>query len=124
MNKKFFLTLLSSPVLFASVASIMITTPAQANPAIHQNSLDCTRSPQAKQHMFVCERRNTKINASEQKIATAYPQPELIQQAPNQMSELAFTDEESDTAIQLFGCDCPACLNSLRQLRGMSQMAG
>ncbi len=31
---------------------------------------------------------------------------------------LEFTEEESNSAIALFGCDCPAHLNKLRQLRG------
>lgn len=35
---------------------------------------------------------------------------------------LNFTDEESDRAIQLFGCDCPLCINSLRQLRGTGNL--
>ncbi|MFQ3614907.1 MAG: hypothetical protein SNJ68_14530 [Cyanobacteriota bacterium] len=32
---------------------------------------------------------------------------------------LEFTLEESNTAIALFGCDCPAHLNQLRQMRGL-----
>ncbi|AUB37281.1 hypothetical protein COO91_03219 [Nostoc flagelliforme CCNUN1] len=35
---------------------------------------------------------------------------------------LNFTEEESDAAIQTFGCDCPYCLNSLRQLRGTGNL--
>ncbi|GAA6620383.1 hypothetical protein NUACC26_061990 [Scytonema sp. NUACC26] len=35
---------------------------------------------------------------------------------------LNFTEEESNAAIQLFGCDCPYCLNSLRQLRGSGNL--
>jgi hypothetical protein len=123
MNKKFFLTLLSSPALFASMASMMMTTPAQANQVIHQGSLDCIRSPHNKEHTFVCERHNKTSATRGQQVTTSQKQPELVAQAPNQITELTFTDEESDTAIQLFGCDCPACLNSLRQLRSMTQMA-
>ncbi|MBW4601224.1 MAG: hypothetical protein KME29_17030 [Calothrix sp. FI2-JRJ7] len=123
MNKKFVLTLLSSPALFASVASMLMTTPAQASQVLHQGSLDCIQSPHTKQHAFVCERRQKATTAPGQQVAIAQKQPELIPQAPNKITELAFTDEESDTAIQLFGCDCPACLNSLRQLRNMTQMA-
>jgi hypothetical protein len=123
MNKKFVLTLLSSPVLFASVASMLISTPAKADQVIHQSSLDCIRSPHSAQHNFVCERRQKTSTAPGQKVAIAQQQPELVPQAPNKITELTFTDEESDAAIQLFGCDCPSCLNSLRQLRGMTQMA-
>jgi len=32
---------------------------------------------------------------------------------------LAFSEAESDAAVALFGCDCPACMNSLRQLRNL-----
>ncbi len=123
MNKKFVLTLLSSPALFASVASMMMTTPAQASQVIHQGDLECIRSPHSQQHRFVCERRHKVSTAPGQQVAVAQKQPELVAQAPNQITELAFTDEESDTAIKLFGCDCPACLNSLRQLRSMAEIA-
>ncbi len=28
-----------------------------------------------------------------------------------------FTEAESDAAITLYGCDCPVCINALRQLQ-------
>ncbi|MBL1210286.1 MAG: hypothetical protein FWJ34_11485 [Geminocystis sp. GBBB08] len=34
---------------------------------------------------------------------------------------LNFTDEESDSAIKMFGCDCPASLNKLKKLRGLTR---
>ncbi|MEA5569855.1 hypothetical protein [Calothrix sp. UHCC 0171] len=115
MNRKFALTLFSSPVLFASIVSmVMLTQPAQANEVIKQDSLTCMRSPA--QPKFVCERRqnNTNVSAANQ---------ETVEIAPEKVNELHFTEEESDAAIALFGCDCPSCLNSLRQMRGMTQMA-
>lgn len=33
---------------------------------------------------------------------------------------LNFTDEESDAAIQMFGCDCTTSINKLKRLRGMT----
>lgn len=33
---------------------------------------------------------------------------------------LDFSEAESDAAVVLFGCDCPACINTLRQLRSQS----
>lgn len=33
---------------------------------------------------------------------------------------LNFTDEESDAAIQMFGCDCISSINKLKRLRGMT----
>lgn len=31
-----------------------------------------------------------------------------------------FSEAESDAAVVLFGCDCPPCINALRQLRNQS----
>lgn len=42
---------------------------------------------------------------------------------PDELPELEFTEEESDASVTLFGCDCPACLNALRQIRGLPPMA-
>ncbi len=42
---------------------------------------------------------------------------ELVDEAEHPFLE--FTLEESNTAIALFGCDCPAHLNQLRQMRGL-----
>jgi hypothetical protein len=44
-------------------------------------------------------------------------QIEIIPMAEHPMLE--FTEEESSTAIALFGCDCPAHLNTLREMRGL-----
>lgn len=41
---------------------------------------------------------------------------------PDELPELEFTDAESDASVALFGCDCPACLNALRQIRGLPPM--
>ncbi|AFZ31519.1 hypothetical protein Glo7428_3030 [Gloeocapsa sp. PCC 7428] len=40
-------------------------------------------------------------------------------QQSNETSMLAFTDEESDAAVRLFGCDCLVCINAVRQLRSL-----
>ncbi len=118
MNRKFALTLFSSPALFASILSmVVVTQPAQANEVIQQGSLSCMRSPHSAPQKFVCERRQ---NPS---LAAATNQEITAEVSPEQVTELNFTDEESDTAIALFGCDCPSCLDSLRQMRGMTQMA-
>jgi hypothetical protein len=51
----------------------------------------------------------------------AQVQPEQIQEQ-NQPDELVFTEAESDEAIKLFGCDCPACISSVRQLHGLAPL--
>jgi hypothetical protein len=43
-------------------------------------------------------------------------------QAAKNIASVEFTEEESDAAITKFGCDCPACINSLRQLRGTGNL--
>jgi hypothetical protein len=44
-------------------------------------------------------------------------------EAKNPDAFVNFTEEESDGAIAVFGCDCPACIRSLRQLRIMAQVS-
>jgi len=120
MNKRFVLRLLSSPVLFASVMSMVMTgRPAHASQAFvntNTNSV-CIAAPHSATPRLVCiplTKANRNPNKS-QTLVAAVP--------PNQIKELDFTDAESDKAIKLFGCDCPICINALRQLQGMSQMA-
>jgi hypothetical protein len=119
MNRKFALTLLSSPALFASMVSMVVMAqPARANQVFNQGNLVCMQSPHSAQHKIVCERRQA------HKPGTVSAKDTVIAQAqPNQITELKFSDEESDRAIALFGCDCPACINSMRQLNGMAEMA-
>jgi hypothetical protein len=119
MNKKFALTLLSSPAVFASMVSmVVLTQPAQAQSAnATKNPLACISSVNTPKHAFVCERRQNPAAVKNQQQLT------VAQAQPNQVTELKFTDEESDAAIALFGCDCLSCLNALRQLRSMERMA-
>ena len=44
-------------------------------------------------------------------------------EAKNPDAFINFSDEESDGAIAVFGCDCPACIRSLRTLRTMAQVS-
>ncbi len=55
------------------------------------------------------------------KTAAANAKARIGWQRPNQESVamLDFTEEESDAAAALFGCDCQLCINSLRKLRGL-----
>jgi hypothetical protein len=109
MNRKFILTLLSTPVLFASMVSMV------AQSASKDNQLFCIRTPHTATARFTCERRQKSPSVSQPANQTGEIQP-------SQSDELKFTDEESDKAIALFGCDCPSCINALRQLRGLEQM--
>ncbi len=39
---------------------------------------------------------------------------------PGEDTILDFSEAESDAAVTLFGCDCPACMRSLKQLQSQS----
>jgi hypothetical protein len=139
MNRKFILNLLSSPVLFASMLSmVMIARPAHANQMVTPigTHLSCVRSPHLATARQVCiQVSNTpatttlaKAQPTEQtegiEFAANIPEQQVQGQKvqPNQIAELEFTDQESDEAIQLFGCDCPVCLNAVRQLHGLAPL--
>lgn len=120
MNRKFILALLSSPVLFSSIIStVMMTNPAHASLAV-QNAgtrVACIQNPHSVNRNMVCER------VSNTPASKVKPAVKVAQVQPNQITELQFTDAESDEAIRLFNCDCPICINAVRQLHGATPMA-
>lgn len=94
-----------------------IANPVQASetPSQSPNSSKCVKSPHTQK--LTCIRLPAKGAASNSKVAKVAigAQGSTDEQTPM----LDFTEEESDAAVALFGCDCPRCLNSLRQLRGL-----
>ncbi|MBD2202247.1 hypothetical protein H6G33_11490 [Calothrix sp. FACHB-1219] len=119
MNKRFVLSLLSSPALFASMLSmVMMTKPAHGSQTVSPagTHLSCVRSPHSAETKQVCIQVDNTVPPPKQEITVAQVQ------SPNQPAELEFTDAESDEAIKLFGCDCPICINAVRQLHGLAPM--
>jgi hypothetical protein len=117
MNKKFVLTLLSSPVLFASMMSMVMMGRAAASPSISPSTrLSCVMSPHSATPKKVC------IEVSNTVATVTKNGTQVAQVQPNQVGELEFTDKESDEALKLFGCDCPVCINALRQLHGQAPL--
>ncbi len=120
MNRKFAITLLSSPVLFASILSMaVITQPARANQTVNpsETRLSCVRDPHSPLPRMACTRVSTRVAAAPEvqvPIQEDYTEGEIM--------EMNFTIEESDSAIALFGCDCPQCLNALRKMRGQAPL--
>jgi hypothetical protein len=116
MNK-LLLGFLYSPVLLSSLLTVgVFLNKAQAvEPDIKTTDrLSCIRN----KHKvgLVCAR------ASVLAQIPAYEAEKTPASTPNDVPMLEFNVEESDVAIALFGCDCPACINSLRQMRGVTPL--
>jgi hypothetical protein len=122
MNKKFLLYLLSTPTVFTSMLSmVMMTQPAHASLRSTEviytpDGRACVNSPHgAYPTPLVCIRQsqnNAVAGKSTQVVASN-------QGIPGDAAKLEFSEEESNGAITLFGCDCPACVSAYRNLRGL-----
>ncbi|MBH8574917.1 hypothetical protein I8752_18205 [Nostocaceae cyanobacterium CENA369] len=114
MNK-IILSLLSTPVLISSILSMgAIFNQAQATePEIKSTDrLSCIRN----YHKvgFVCARAS---------VLAQIPQTQTeVEFSREDTPMLEFNVEESEMAVALFNCDCPACINSLRQMRNMTPL--
>jgi hypothetical protein len=122
MNKRLILTLLSSSTIFTSLMSTLaIINPAHALQGQRlirtQDKKICITNPHG-HHNFICIRESERSPK-----AKPVANKTIVQgQSDINVAMLDFTEEESDAAIQFFGCDCPYCLNSLRQLRGTGNL--
>ncbi len=95
---------------------VTIVDPSRATPTVNQvgNHKACVEHPHTATRKLVC------IRVSNTPVRTPNQQVNVAQSQPNQIAELKFTDQESDEAIRLFGCDCARCINSVRQLHGLA----
>ncbi|WYL95674.1 MAG: hypothetical protein HEQ35_19290 [Gloeotrichia echinulata IR180] len=114
MNK-FILSLLSTPVLLGSILSVgvMINQAQAIEPANRSTDrLSCIRN----KHKIglVCARASVLAE-----IPDYQPEAGI---SKDDVPILEFNNQESDMAITLFGCDCPACINSLRAMRGATPL--
>ncbi|MBC1223896.1 hypothetical protein GNF10_03365 [Nostoc sp. UCD121] len=125
MNKKILLNLLSNSSIFVSMMSTLVAFhPAHASGgSITQRLLytedgrTCITNPHGGKD-FVCIRDSERT-----KPYTSTRSATIVTSVSDQnVAMLNFTDEESDAAIKTFGCDCPLCINSLRQLRGTGNL--
>lgn len=110
----FFLNLLSTE----SALAIDVDTQSANN----NNSLSSTNSQSTN---LECNRANCTGNnhlaAFPQVEATQNPTEEFPNLEQNEEGHLLLdvSEEESDTAVSMFGCDCIQAVNALRQLRGI-----
>ncbi|BAZ80739.1 hypothetical protein SR1949_52340 [Sphaerospermopsis reniformis] len=84
------------------------------NTAQSKDNLSCIRN----KHKvgLVCARASVLAQIPEYQ-----PQAEDFD-TPADIQMLEFNIEESNMAVDLFGCDCPACINSLRAMRGVTPL--
>lgn len=110
MNHKILLSLLAIPALASSMlttllSATMVNASESINP-VAQASCD-SPTPSNLRSWGPAQNRRTVLIASSAGI-------------PGDDSVLEFSEAESDAAVKLFGCDCPACLRSLKQLQSQS----
>jgi hypothetical protein len=117
MNRVF-LRLVTASSLIGSALCLLIATPAMADP---------TSDPLLSEDAQVCVMsRHSRFNLVCQRVDTLKGQTEITKPVDlaldpqNSPHELKFSDAESNAALALFGCDCPACINALRGMRLMA----
>ncbi|MDH6060026.1 hypothetical protein NWP17_06180 [Chrysosporum bergii ANA360D] len=117
MNKKTILSLLSTPMLVSSILAMgAMANQARAAELETENTdkLTCIRN----EHIVrpVCARASVLAKVPKYQPGIEFSATE------NEVPLLAFNIEESDMAVELFNCDCPACINALRQMRGIEPL--
>jgi hypothetical protein len=109
--KRFLLLFLSAPTVLSVILPLITTAPAMA----------------AGQDKFCVNSHNRLVCVKSAQLASNSRQASLIAkaqaEAKNPDAFVNFSDKESDDAVAMFGCDCPACIRSLRQLRAMAQVS-
>jgi hypothetical protein len=113
--KRILLALLSSPILAGSTFFYLsLLSPVQAGePNLTPESQVCVWSNHSDTNL-ICTRVKEIVRVK------AAPMIDLATNPQESPEVFEFSDEESDAAIAFFGCDCPLCINSMRQLRMMA----
>jgi hypothetical protein len=120
--RRLILSLAAKSSLMSSALCLLLVLPATASGVqrVSDPMLDieeaqvCVMSTHSRFNL-VCER--AKQIATQVEIAQPIDRAADPQTSP---TEFVFSDQESDAALALFGCDCPTCLNALRSLRLMA----
>ncbi|NJL64658.1 MAG: hypothetical protein HC903_26130 [Methylacidiphilales bacterium] len=124
---KIFSHLISKPLAFISLGSLLMTGKiAVANETVRNvqptERPDATVTPVSADSQRVCI-KHTKVGKffcgnAQELSALKKGNPEIDEtDTNNQDALLGVTDEESDAAVKMFGCDCVASINCLRRLR-------
>lgn len=114
--KRFLLLFLSAPTVLGTILPFVSAEPALA----------AKKVVTAQNGKFCIDAHARLVCVKSSQLASNTPKAALIAkaqaEAKNPDAFINFSDEESDGAIAIFGCDCPACIRSLRQLRIMAQV--
>ncbi len=124
MNKKLALVLLSSPTVLGSMLSMLLTVnPAHATEPVASVTDSCRSLPDPHISRLTCARfsQTTQIASA----GDDYTGVQTLSDAPSSSEPpmLNFTEEESEAAVQLFGCDCVVCIDAIRQMRGLAPIS-
>ncbi len=114
--KRFLLLFLSAPTVLSAILPLVTA----AEPAL-------AAGKELKNPDKFCVNAHARlVCVKSSQLTTNPPKSALIAKAQAEAKDpdafVNFNDQESDDAIALFGCDCPACIRSLRQLRMMAQV--
>jgi hypothetical protein len=108
-------------LLFLTAPTILITALGLVTPAL---AAGISRTPNQK---FCINAHARLVCVKSSQIASTKTNATLIAkaqaEAKNPDAFIDFSEEESDGAVAIFGCDCPACIRSLRQLRVMAKVS-
>lgn len=119
MNQKLLLSLVAIPTLAGSMLTMLLMPLVAAAETIAPLQKDILSS-----ELTSC-RLPAGSEASSSEPKTRFLQNQTIVASTGEIPVdpsleypvLDFSAAESDAAVALFGCDCPACINTLRQLR-------
>ncbi len=113
--KKFLLLLISAPTIAITVLGLVTPALAGGVGKLHPNEKFCVNA----HARLICVKSSQVASTKTNSRLIAKAQAE----AKNPDAFVNFSEEESDGAVALFGCDCPACIRSLRQLRIMATVS-
>jgi hypothetical protein len=100
MHYKIFLNLAAFPTLASSILTMILMVNSASASEVILPSTSCGLTPTNLQSSL------NHPSAQGILVVSALDSPFLD-----------FSEAESDAAVTLFGCDCPSCINALRQLR-------
>ena len=124
MTGKIFLRLLTVPAIAGSMLAMGLLSLANGggSPQLHAGTTTISEAVSEAASCGVPGEPGSALRSlhGDTLVASAVDMP-LLTVSPTEPADFDFdfnfSDAESDAAVALFGCDCPACLNALQQLR-------